>query len=213
MKEVADERWASATPSPDPGRCSSVPMGEKAPGVKTVPDPYFGGAGPARTGCIECGECMTGCRHGAKTPLVKELPGARGKGWRTGHSDDDGDRCAAACRRGLECRAVRTGRWVRKHTSTFTADHVILAAGTWGTRSCCSPCATPAGCPLSDRLGLLTRTNSESIVGAARYQASPSLDLTHGVAITSSIHPDSGHPTSNRCVTGRAPTRWVCCRP
>ncbi|MGH7751065.1 MAG: NAD(P)-binding protein, partial [Candidatus Dormibacteria bacterium] len=31
-----------------------------------VADPYFGGAGPERTGCIHCGACMTGCRHGAK---------------------------------------------------------------------------------------------------------------------------------------------------
>ena len=38
---------------------------------KTVADPYFGGIGPARTGCINCGECMTGCRHGAKNTLVK----------------------------------------------------------------------------------------------------------------------------------------------
>jgi cholesterol oxidase len=44
---------------------------------------------------------------------------------------------------------------------------------------------------LSDRLGVLTRTNSESIVGAATLKVSPDLDLTHGVAITSSIHPTS----------------------
>jgi cholesterol oxidase len=85
---------------------------------------------------------------------------------------------------------VRTGRWVRKHTSTFTADHVILAAGTWGTQKLLFAMRDTGRLPkLSDRLGLLTRTNSESIVGAARYQASPDLDLTHGVAITSSIHP------------------------
>ena len=36
---------------------------------KTVPDPYFGGAGPDRTGCIECGNCMIGCRIGAKNRL------------------------------------------------------------------------------------------------------------------------------------------------
>ena len=36
---------------------------------------------------------------------------------------------------------------------------------------------------------MLTRTNSESIVGAGRMEARPDLDLTHGVAITSSIHP------------------------
>ena len=40
------------------------------PGV-TKPDPYFDGKGPARTGCIQCGECMTGCHHNAKNTLVK----------------------------------------------------------------------------------------------------------------------------------------------
>ena len=42
---------------------------------RTVADPYFGGVGPDRTGCIECGECMTGCRHGAKNTLVKNYLG------------------------------------------------------------------------------------------------------------------------------------------
>src|SRR5438876_518452 len=36
---------------------------------KTVKDPYFGGEGPERAGCIFCGACMTGCRHGAKNTL------------------------------------------------------------------------------------------------------------------------------------------------
>ncbi|MGB7686814.1 MAG: NAD(P)-binding protein, partial [Solirubrobacterales bacterium] len=38
---------------------------------KTVPDPYFGGEGPDRTGCMQCGRCMVGCPHGAKNTLVK----------------------------------------------------------------------------------------------------------------------------------------------
>ncbi|MGK2931442.1 MAG: NAD(P)-binding protein, partial [Solirubrobacterales bacterium] len=38
---------------------------------KVVPDPYFGGEGPDRTGCIKCGACMVGCRYGAKNTLVK----------------------------------------------------------------------------------------------------------------------------------------------
>src|SRR3990170_7609449 len=33
------------------------------------PDPYFGGEGPTRTGCIECGGCMVGCRYNAKNTL------------------------------------------------------------------------------------------------------------------------------------------------
>ncbi len=34
-----------------------------------MPDPFFGGAGPGRTGGIECGNCIIGCRHGAKNRL------------------------------------------------------------------------------------------------------------------------------------------------
>ena len=37
----------------------------------TVDDPYFNGKGPTRTGCIQCGSCMTGCRHNAKNTLDK----------------------------------------------------------------------------------------------------------------------------------------------
>ena len=37
----------------------------------TVPDPYFGGKGPDRTGCNLCGGCMLGCRYNAKNTLDK----------------------------------------------------------------------------------------------------------------------------------------------
>jgi hypothetical protein len=39
---------------------------------KTVPDPYFGGDGPPRAGCIRCGACMVDCRHNAKNTLPKK---------------------------------------------------------------------------------------------------------------------------------------------
>ncbi|EUA52782.1 GMC oxidoreductase family protein [Mycobacterium xenopi 3993] len=89
-----------------------------------------------------------------------------------------------------QVRAVRTGRWVRRQKKTFTATYLVLAAGTWGTQRLLFKMRDKGKLPkLSDRLGVLTRTNSESIVGAGKLEVSPDLDLTHGVAITSSIHP------------------------
>ena len=188
MKEVAEEMGVGDTFTPTPVGVFFGVDG-KAPG-QTVPDPYFGGAGPDRTGCIECGECMTGCRHGAKNTLVKnylalaEKAGAQVLPMTT----------VTAVRQApdgtWQVDTVRTGRWVRKSTATFTARNVILAAGTWGTQQLLFAMRDSGTLPaISDRLGVLTRTNSESIVGAGRDRATDDLDLTHGVAITSSIHP------------------------
>src|SRR5207249_2744733 len=63
LKEVADEMGRGHTFH----RAKvGVYFGEAG---KTVPDPFFGGEGPDRTGCILCGGCMVGCRHGAKNTL------------------------------------------------------------------------------------------------------------------------------------------------
>lgn len=89
-----------------------------------------------------------------------------------------------------EVRTVRTGSWLRRDRRTFTATQLVLAAGTWGTQHLLFKMRDRGRLPgLSKRLGVLTRTNSESIVGAATLKVNPDLDLTHGVAITSSIHP------------------------
>lgn len=133
VKEVADEMGFGDTWVPTPVGVFFGPDGTKTPG-KTVPDPYFGGAGPARTGCLECGCCMTGCRHGAKNTLVKNylglaesagaqvIPMTTVKGFER-RSD------------GLwEVRTVRTGSWLRRDRRTFTATQLVLAAGTWGTQ-------------------------------------------------------------------------------
>jgi choline dehydrogenase-like flavoprotein len=52
----------------DTYRATDVGVYLAEPG-RTDPDPYFGGAGPDRTGCIQCGACMIGCRHNAKNTL------------------------------------------------------------------------------------------------------------------------------------------------
>ena len=86
----------------------------------------------------------------------------------------------------------RTGAFGRKNRRTYTAANVILAAGTWGTQHLLFDMKDTGALPkLSDKLGELTRTNSESIVGAGKYKVDPALDLTRGVAITSSFHPSS----------------------
>ena len=165
--------------------------GEKTPG-KHVADPYFGGAGPARTGCIECGSCMTGCRYGAKNTLVKNYLGLAESAGAQVHP--------LTMVKGFEQRAdglweidtARTGGKLRRRRKTFTAQYVILAAGTYGTQKLLFKMRDKGKLPeLSDKLGVLTRTNSESIVGAGRLRVGDDLDLTHGVAITSSIHPTS----------------------
>ncbi|OBF42200.1 cholesterol oxidase [Mycobacterium sp. ACS1612] len=190
MKEVADEMGVGDTFVPTPVGVFFGPDGQKTPG-KTVPDPFFGGAGPARTGCIECGECMTGCRHNAKNTLVKNYLGLAERAGAeviplttvTGFEQSSD---------GLwQVRTARTGLLPRKRR-TYTATHVVLAAGTYGTQKLMFKMRDKGKLPrLSDKLGVLTRTNSESIVGAGRFNVSPDLDLTHGVAITSSIHPTS----------------------
>ena len=191
IKEVADEIGVGDTFVPTPVGVFFGPEGTKAPG-ETVADPYFGGVGPDRTGCIECGSCMTGCRYGAKNTLVKnylglaEKAGAEVLPMRTVTGFEQGSD-------GLwGVHTVTTGRWLRRRRKTFTARHVVLAAGTWGTQKLLFKMRDKGKLPeLSGRLGLITRTNSESIVGAGRLEVTRDLDLTHGVAITSSIHPKS----------------------
>lgn len=157
-------------------------------GGERVADPFFGGAGPERTACTECGACMTGCRVGAKNTLVKnylhlaESAGARveplttvtrlrhrpGRGWL------------------VESAGTADGR-----RRTWRAEHVVLAAGTYNTQLLLHRARRRGDLPgLSPRLGTLTRTNSEALVGANAPKVDPARQLSRGVAITSSFFPD-----------------------
>ena len=189
MKEVADDMGVGDTFVPTPVGVFFGPDGTKTPG-KTVPDPYFGGAGPDRTGCIECGSCMTGCRYGAKNTLLKNYLGLAESAGAQIHPMTTVTGFKQRADGLWEVRTAHTGRLLRRKRRTFIANHLVLAAGTFGTQKLLFKMRDGGNLPkLSDKLGVLTRTNSESIVGAGRLEVRDDLDLTHGVAITSSIHP------------------------
>jgi cholesterol oxidase len=155
---------------------------------KRVPDPYFGGKGPERVGCTECGACMTGCRVGAKNTL-------------------DRNYLYLAEQRGLEIQpetevtAVRTrpgGGYLvetrrsfdHKLVERFSADRVVLSGGVMGTVPLLLKMRDdPQGLPqLSARVGDFIRTNSESLIGVVNTRRD--LDVSRGVAITSIYHTD-----------------------
>ncbi|MCB1265042.1 MAG: GMC family oxidoreductase [Mycobacterium sp.] len=190
MKDLADEMGVGDTFTPTPVGVFFGTDGKKQPG-QTVPDPFFGGVGPSRTGCIECGECMTGCRHGAKNTLVKNYLGLAETAGAQVIPMTTVTRFAQRGDGVWEVRTKRTGRRIPGRGKSYTARHVILAAGTYGTQNLLFTMRDAGLLRLSPKLGVLTRTNSESIVGAQTLKVNPDLDLTHGVAITSSIHPTS----------------------
>ncbi len=157
---------------------------------RTVPDPYFGGEGPDRTGCLRCGRCMVGCPHGAKNTLVKnylwlaERAGAEVVPERM--VVDVRPLGAPDGSEGYEVLTERPGAWLRRRRQTFTARGVVLAAGALGTNRLLAGASLPR---LSRRLGELVRTNSEAIVAVTLPPGAP--DITRRVAITGSIYPDA----------------------
>jgi cholesterol oxidase len=166
--------------------------GRKEPGVE-VGDPFFGGAGPRRRGCLEVGECMTGCRHNAKNTLVKNYLYLAEKAGATVHPETTAVAVRPVDGGGYAVDTVRTGAWrAGRAARSFTAGQVVFAAGTWGTQQLLHRMKAAGSLPgISARLGVLTRTNSEALGGAlTKARNRKKHDFTQGVAITSSIHPD-----------------------
>jgi cholesterol oxidase len=182
--QVADEMGVGDTFKLTP---VGVYFGEGA--GKTDPDPYFGGVGPARTGCQECGSCMTGCRHNAKNTLPKNYLGLAEAAGAVVHPLTTVRIVRPRAQGGYAVETVRTGPMMRGGR-TFTADHVVVAAGTFNTQKLLHRMRDEGFLPrISARLGYDSRTNSESIVGAVSTRKDT--DFTKGVAITSSFFPDA----------------------
>jgi cholesterol oxidase len=161
---------------------------------QTVPDPFFEGEGPERTGCMQCGRCMVGCPHGAKNTLVKnylwlaEHRGVEVQAERT--VTDIRPLGAADGSDGYEISSERSGLLRGRKRHAITARGVVIAAGPLGTNKLLQRCRLGGSLPrISPRLGELVRTNSESILGVRVPKDYPD-DLTKRVAITSSIYPD-----------------------
>lgn len=161
---------------------------------KTVADPFFGGAGPERTGCTHCGRCMVGCPVGAKNTLVKnylwfaERNGVAVTPDRT--VVDIRPLGAADGSDGYLVTHERSGAWVRRDRRTTTARGVVVAAGALGTNRLLQRCRLNGSLPrISARLGELVRTNSEAIL-AVTVPKDYRDDLTRRVAISGSIYPD-----------------------
>ncbi len=189
MEKVATEMGVAETFHPTP---VGVLFGEEGAGLgQVVADPFFGGAGPERRTCIACGSCMTGCRHNAKNTLVKNyLHLAEANGAQvlplttvTRVRPRDGGGYDVHVRF-TKAKAPRRGT-----RRVLTAEQVVFAASALGTQRLLHRMRDEGHLPgLSDRLGHLSRTNSESIGGVVAPDAT--VDYSQGIAITSSFHPD-----------------------
>ncbi|MEU5421867.1 GMC family oxidoreductase [Streptomyces sp. NPDC020667] len=164
-----------------------------------VADPYFGGAGPARKACVECGECMTGCRRGAKNTLNENYLHLAERAGAVIHPMTTVVAVTEHREGGHRVLTVPTDKRHKARPRVLRARYVVIAAGTYGTQTLLHTMKDKGLLPrIPDGLGRLTRTNSEALVGAQtdnrRYRAAhgvPEVDFTRGVAITSSIHPNA----------------------
>ena len=183
MKEAADEMGVGHTFKMAP---LGIYFGDGTD--KKVADPFFGGVGPDRNGCTQCGACMTGCRFNAKNTLPKNYLGlAEGAGAEV-----------FPLHTVTKIEEQSDTSWVittRKSTSwfgatkKFTARQVVVAAGTYNTQRLLHTMKNDGTLPkLSDALGKLSRTNSEALTGALLKKSDT--DYTKGSAITSSFFPD-----------------------
>jgi cholesterol oxidase len=158
---------------------------------KTVPDPYFGGQGPERSGCTFCGGCMTGCRYNAKNTLDKNyLYLAQKKGAEIQAESKVIDIKPTGDSRGADGYRV----WWHKSTAffrqkkSFTAQGIILAGGVLGTVPLLLKLKEDSLPYLSDKVGCYIRTNSESLTGIT--VPDKSTVFSDGIAIGSILHTD-----------------------
>ena len=171
-----------------------------SPGVE-VEDPYFGGVGPRRTGCISCGNCMIGCGHNAKNKLTTNYLYLAEKLGAVIHELHEVYELVPLEGGGFEVHTRHPG-WAQRaahlHRHTYTAEQVIVAAHAYGTAKLLLHMQHEGRLPgLSSQLGQRARTNSEQLLTITRphgqWKRDPEkIHITPGsVAITSGVWPDA----------------------
>ncbi|MFH5211277.1 GMC oxidoreductase [Antrihabitans spumae] len=154
-----------------------------------VDDPYFGGAGPRRSGCVHCARCFTGCPHNAKNTTTTNYLYLAEQGGAEVHPLTTVTKVEPLASGGYAVETVQSNRWIRKGRKTFTAEQVVFAAAALGTQKLLHKMRDEETLPnLSPTLGELTRSNSEAILNVVSNKRT---DFAQGIAITSSIHPEA----------------------
>ncbi|MBE0680585.1 MAG: GMC family oxidoreductase [Anaerolineales bacterium] len=197
LRQIAEERNMGHT-----FRATDVGAFFGEAGV-TVPDPFFGGEGPARAGCQHCGGCMVGCRHNAKNTLPKnylyfaEKNGAKVvaevevtdiRPWTVdGGRENTVDGQSSTVRYEI---TFRDSTKLFKQTQTVHAKNVIFSAGVMGTMKLLLKLRdVKKSLPnLSPRLGDMVRTNSEALLGSIARRSD--VNYSEGVSISSIFNAD-----------------------
>ncbi len=156
---------------------------------RSVPDPYFNGDGPPRTGCTFCGACMIGCPVGAKNTLDKNylyLAEHKHGAAVIAETEVTGVRPVAGGYEVLTRRSLRPFQ----PQKAYRAAKVVFSGGVMGTVKLLLQCRRSGLLPdLSSRLGQFVRTNSEAILAVRSRDRS--VNWNDQIAITSGIYPDA----------------------
>jgi len=179
LRRVAEEAGQGHTFTP-----TEVAIHFGTPDV-TVPDPYFGGAGPERVGCTHCGACMIGCRVGAKNTLDRNYLYFAEKQGATILPEQKVTQLRRLPEGGY---AVVINSLADGSRQTITARNVVLSAGVMGTVELLLRMREAGLLNVSPRLGRNVRTNSETLLGARTLKKD--FDGSKGIAISASVHVD-----------------------
>jgi cholesterol oxidase len=150
-------------------------------------DPYFGGDGPLRSGCVECAGCMVGCRYNAKNTLDKNYLYFAEK-----NGADILDRTLATKieyhNEQYRVSTQDSTKWTVRKKRVFTSRGLIISGGVLGTMNILlrQKYLFRSLPNLSDQLGENILTNSESLCGVSGADRK----LNNGIAISSYFNPD-----------------------